>query len=155
MANKKSLKASGVLASLLYIVIGVLLLIFPGEALAWAMTIAGIVFVVFGALELLKKNWLGGIVSLLIGIMILVLGWKVAGIVLLILGIMIAVKGAISLIEVLKSKNKSLLSILFPCLTIICGVVLAFGNGLSIILTIGSILIILDGIFGLIASLKK
>ena len=155
MANKKSLKASGVLASLLYIVVGILLLIFPGKALSWAMTITGIVFVVFGALELLKKNWLGGLFSLIIGIVILVLGWKIAGIVLLVLGILIAVKGAISLIDVLKSKKKSLLQILFPCLTIICGVVLAFGNGLAIIMTIGAILIILDGLFGLIASLKK
>ena len=68
MAKKKSLKASGVLASLLYIVLGALLLIFPGEALKWAMTIAGVVFIVFGALELLKKNILGGVISLIIGI---------------------------------------------------------------------------------------
>ncbi len=155
MANKKSLKASGVLASLLYIVLGILLLVFPGEALKWAMTIAGIVFIVFGALELLKKNWLGGAVSLIIGILIVVFGLALTGIVLLVLGIMIAVKGAIALIDVLKNKNKSLLQILFPCLTIICGVVLAFGNGLNIVLMIGAILIILDGVFGLVASLKK
>ncbi|MBO5937891.1 MAG: DUF308 domain-containing protein [Clostridia bacterium] len=155
MANKKSLKASGVLASLLYIVIGALLLIFPGDALNWAMTIAGIVFVVFGALELLKKNWVGGVVSLVIGIVILVLGWTIAWIVLLVLGIMIAVKGAIALIDVLKSKEKGLLRILFPCLTIICGLFLAFGNAAEVVVMIGAILIILDGVFGLIASLKK
>lgn len=155
MANKKSLKSSGILASLLYIVVGALLLIFPGEAISWAMTIAGVVFVVFGALELLKKNWFGGMVSLLIGIAILVLGWTIAGIVLLVLGIMIAVKGAISLIEVFKSKNKGLLQILFPCLTIICGLFLAFGNAVETIVMIGAVLIIVDGLFGLIASLKK
>ena len=155
MANKKSLKANGILASLLYIVLGALLLIFPGEALKWAMTIAGIVFVVFGVLELLKKNFVGGVVSLIIGIVILVLGLTITWIVLLVLGIMIAIKGAIALIDVFKSKDKSLLRILFPCLTIVCGVILAFGNGLDIILMIGAILIILDGVFGLIASLKK
>ena len=155
MAKNTSKKDSGLLASILYILIGILLLIFRSEALGWAMTIAGIVFIVFGALELLKKNWVGGVVSLIIGILILVLGWTVAWIVLLVLGIMIAIKGAIALIDALKSKNKSLMSILFPALTIVCGVVLAFGNGLDSILIIGAILIILDGVFGLVASLKK
>ena len=155
MANKKSLMASGVLASLLYIVLGALLLIFPGEALSWAMTIAGIVFVVFGALELLKKNFVGVAFSLIIGIVILVLGWTIAWIVLLVLGIMIAVKGAIALIDVLKSKDKNLLRILFPCLTIVCGLFLAFGNAAEVVVMIAAILIILDGVFGLIASLKK
>ena len=155
MANKKSLKASGVLASLLYIVLGILLLIFPGEFLKWGMMIAGIGFIVFGALELLKKNFLGGAVSLIIGIAILVFGLALTGIVLLVLGILIAVKGAISLIDVFKSKDKGLLRILFPCLTIVCGIVLAFGNALDIVLMIGAILIILDGVFGLVASLKK
>ena len=155
MANKKSMKASGVLASLLYIVLGILLLVFPGEALKWAMTIAGVVFIVFGALELLKKNILGGAVSLIIGIVILVFGLALTGLVMLVLGILIAVKGALALLQVLKSKNKSLLSILFPCLTIVCGVLFAFGNGLDLVIMIGAILIILDGVFGLIASLKK
>ena len=155
MANKKSLMASGVLASLLYIVLGALLLIFTGEALSWAMTIAGIVFVVFGALELLKKNFVGVAFSLIIGIVILVLGWTIAWIVLLVLGIMIAVKGAIALIDVLKSKDKNLLRILFPCLTIVCGLFLAFGNAAEVVVMIAAILIILDGVFGLIASLKK
>ncbi len=152
---KKAKKDSGLLASLIYIVLGVLLLVFPGEFLKWGMMIAGIVFIVFGALELLKRNYFGGVVSLIIGIVILVLGWKIAEIVLLVLGIMIAVKGAIALIDVLKSKNKSLLRVLFPCLTIVCGIVLAFGNAAELVVMIAAILIILDGLFGVVAALKK
>ncbi len=155
MAKNTSKKDQGLFASLLYIVVGILLLIFRNEALSWAMTIAGIVFIVFGALELLKKNWLGGVVSLIIGIVILILGWAVVDIVLLVLGILVAIKGAMALIDVFKSKNKSLLRILFPCLTIVCGILLAFGNALEVMLIVGAILIILDGVFGLVASLKK
>ena len=154
MAKKSSINGGGIFTSLIYIVLGALLLLFPGEALKWAMMIAGIVFIVFGALELLKKNYIGGILSLIIGVAIMIFGLALTGLVMLVLGVLIAIKGALAVIAALKRKRKTLLSILFPCLTIVCGVVLAFGNALGTILMIGAILIILDGIFGLIASLK-
>ena len=60
MAKKNN---SELFASLLYILIGVLLVIFKSETIGWAMTIAGIFFIVSGALDLIKQNWaedLGG-----------------------------------------------------------------------------------------------
>ena len=53
---------SELFSSLLYIIIGVLLVIFRSETLEWAMTIAGIVFLISGILDLVKKNWTGGAV---------------------------------------------------------------------------------------------
>ena len=101
MAKKTN---SELFSSLLYIIIGVLLVIFRSQTLGWAMTIAGVVFVVSGILDLVKRNWVGGAVSLIIGILILILGWAAAQIVLLVLGILIAVKGVVALIDVLKRK---------------------------------------------------
>jgi len=157
MAKNTSKKDSGLLASILYILIGILLLIFRSEALGWAMTIAGIVFLVSGVLELIKKNWVGGAISAIIGIVILVLGWTIAWIVLLVLGIMIAFKGAVALIDVLKSSDRTALRLVFPILTIVCGLALAFAFGqlMDIMIIVGGILILIDGIFGLIAALKK
>ena len=152
MAKKSN---SELFASLLYIIIGVLLVIFRSQTLDWAMTIAGILFVVFGILELVKKNWVGGAISLLIGIVILVLGWTVAWLVLLVLGILIAIKGIIALVGVLQKKRKNALEIIFPILTIILGLMLAFGNGLDLIIVIVGVLLAIDGIIGLIGSLKK
>ena len=106
MAKKKN---SELISSLLYIIIGVLLMIFRSQTLGWAMTIAGVFFVVCGVLELVRQNWVGGAVSLIIGIAILVLGWLAATIVLLVLGILIAVKGVVALINVLKKKKPLLL----------------------------------------------
>ena len=57
MAKKKN---SEFFASLLYIIVGILLVIFRSQTLGWAMTIAGLVFVVSGALDLIKKNYTGG-----------------------------------------------------------------------------------------------
>ena len=152
MAKKTSSELS---SSLLYIIIGVLLVIFRSQTLGWAMTIAGVIFVVSGILDLVKQNWVGGAVSLIIGISILILGWAAAQIVLLVLGILIAIKGIVSLIDVLKKKRKSALMILYPILSIVVGLMLAFGNGLDIVIIIVGVLLIVDGVIGLLGSLKK
>lgn len=142
-------------SSLLYIIIGVLLMIFRTQTLGWAMTIAGIIFIVSGVLDLIKKNWVGGAVSLIIGIAILVLGWTAAQIVLLVLGILIAIKGILALIGVLKKANKNALEIVFPILSIVVGLMLAFGNGLGVMIIIVGALLTIDGVIGLAGSLKK
>jgi len=152
MAKKSN---SELFSSLLYIIIGVLLVIFRSQTLGWAMTIAGIFFVVSGILDLLKKNWAGGAVSLIIGIAILILGWVAAKIVLLVLGILIAIKGIVALINVLKKSKKNALEILFPVLSVVVGLMLAFGNALDIMIVIVGVLLAIDGIIGLVGSLKK
>ena len=156
MAKKKNSNSS-LITSILYIVIGILLLVFPGEALNLAMTIAGIVFIVSGILELIKKNIGGGIVSLIIGVAILVVGWVLTDIVMLVLGILIAIKGIIALVQALTQKKKKLLAILFPILTIVVGLLLglAWGSIAHIIMIVGGILLIVSGVLGLIGAIKK
>lgn len=142
-------------SSILYIIVGVLLIIFKDKTLNWAMTIAGIVFIVSGALDLIKKNWTGGAVSLIIGIAILVLGWLAATIVLLVLGILITIKGIVALVDVFKKDKKNALDFVFPALTAVVGLMLAFGNGIGIMIMIVGILLAIDGIIGLVGALKK
>jgi uncharacterized membrane protein HdeD (DUF308 family) len=122
--------------------------------LNWAMTIVGVIFVVSGIVELIKGHFIGGVVSLVIGVSVLVLGWTIAGIVLLILGILIIVKGVIALIETIVKRRKSIAQLLFPVITIVVGAVIAFGNGLDIAIMVGGILLIVDGIIGIIAALR-
>lgn len=146
---------SELFSSLLYIIIGVLLIVFKSETLEWAMTIAGIFFLISGVLDLVKKNWTGGAVSLIIGIAILVLGWLATAIVLLVLGILIAIKGIVALIDAFKKSKKNALDIVFPVLTVVVGLMLAFGNGLDVMIIIVGVLLAIDGVLGLIGSLKK
>ena len=142
--------------SILYIIIGLLLVIFKGETLNWAMTIAGAFFIISGALDIIKKkNYTGGGISLVIGIAIIVLGWLMAKIVLLVLGILIAVKGIVALVEIFKSSKPNALDIVFPALTVVVGLALAFGNALNPIIVITGILLAIDGALGLVGSLKK
>ena len=152
MAKKQN---SELFSSLLYIIIGVLLVVFRSQTLGWAMTIAGTFFVISGILDLVKRNWAGGAVSLIIGISILVLGWLAAAIVLLVLGILIAVKGIVALIDVLKKSRKNALDILFPVISVVVGIMLAFGNGLDIMIVIVGALLAIDGVIGLLGFLKK
>lgn len=152
MAKKTN---SELFSSLLYIIIGVLLVVFRSQTLGWAMTVAGVVFVISGILDLVKSNFAGGAVSLIIGIAILVLGWVAAQIVLLVLGILIAVKGLVALINVFKKSRKNALEIVFPVLTIVVGLMLAFGNALDIFIVITGVLLAIDGVLGLLGSLKK
>jgi uncharacterized membrane protein HdeD (DUF308 family) len=146
---------SELFSSILYIVVGVLLAIFKSQTLGWVMTFVGVFFVVCGVLELVKRNWTGGAVSLGIGIAILVLGWLAAKIVLLVLGILIAVKGVMALIDVFKKENKNALEIVFPILTVVVGLALAFGNGFDILITIIGVLLAIDGVLGLVGCLKE
>ena len=152
MATKKN---SELFSALLYIVLGILLVIFRAQTLNWAMTIAGIFFIVSGVLDLVKKNYTGGAVSLIIGIAILVLGWIATTIVILVLGILIAIKGIVALIDVLNKKSKNVLEIIYPILSIVVGLMLAFGNALDIMIIIVGVLLIVDGAIGLIGSVKK
>ena len=153
MATKKT--NAELFSAVLYLVIGLLLVIFRTQTLGWAMTIAGVVFVVAGVLDIVKKNMVGGAVSLIIGIAILVLGWVATAIVLLVLGILIAIKGIIALINILQRKKKNALDLVFPVLTVVVGLLLAFGNGLDIMIVIVGILMAVDGVIGLVSSLQK
>lgn len=153
MAKSKKTN-SELFSSLLYILIGALLIIFRSQTLGWAMTVAGVIFVICGVLDVCKKNFASGAVSLIIGIVILILGWTVAHIVLLVLGIMITIKGMVALYEALKKKKKRLPEILYPILSIVTGLMLAFGNGLDIMIIIVGALLIVDGVIGLIGSKK-
>ncbi len=152
---KKNFFDTNLFSSILYIILGVLLMVFPGEALSWAMTIAGIFFIISGVLELIKKNWFGGAISLIIGIVILVLGWTLVWLVLLVLGVLVAIKGIIALIDALKRSKKNFLSILFAILTIVVGIVIAFGNALPIVVIVAGILLVINGVLGLVSALKK
>lgn len=152
MAKKKN---SELISALLYIIIGALLVVFKESTLGWAMTIAGIIFIISGVLDLVRQNFAGGAISLIIGIAILVLGWLAVEIVLLVLGILIAVKGVVALLAIFKRKHNNALDVIFPVLTIAVGVMLAFGNGLGMMIMITGILLIIDGILGLIGALKK
>ena len=146
---------SELITSILYILIGAILAIFRSQTLGWAMTIAGILFIVFGILDLVRTNLGSGAISLIIGIAILVLGWTITEIVLLVFGILIALKGVVAFVDALQAHKKNLLHFIFPVISVVIGLMLAFGNGLDTIILVAGILLAVDGLFGLFSALFK
>lgn len=146
----------GITTPVLYIVLGVLLAVFRSQMLNWAMTLAGLFFIITGIIDVSKKRAFSGALNLIIGIAILVLGWALTNIVLLVLGVLIALKGFVEFLGVmkLKKKKRSLLKIAFPVLTMVVGLGLAFGNTLDYIIIAVGVILIIDGILGIIGAKK-
>lgn len=146
---------SELITSLLFILIGVLLVVFRDRTLGLVMTVAGAIFLISGVLELLKNNWTGGAVSLIIGLSIIVFGWILTEIVILVFGILIALKGLVALIDELRKFKKNALDITFAVLTIVIGLLLAFGELLSIMIAIAGVMLMFNGIVRLISAATK
>ena len=151
MAKKSKMNVS---SPILYIILGALLVIFKAQMLNWAMTIAGIFFAVTGIIDLVKGRTSTGAINLVIGILILILGNTILNVVLIVLGILIAVKGVVDLLEVLKRKKSNALQVVFPVISIVVGIALAFGNLLGDLIVIIGVLLIIDGVLGLIGAKK-
>ena len=143
------------ISSLLYILVGVLFIVLRDQALSFAMTIAGVLFLIFGVFDLLKNNWTGGAVSLIIGLSIIIFGWVLTEIVILVFGILIALKGTVALIDELRRSKKNIVDIVFAALTIVIGLLLAFGELLSIMIAIAGVMLMFSGIVKLINSSVK
>lgn len=152
MAKKSN---SELISALLYLIVGVLLVVFQSRTIGWMMTIAGVFFVVCGILDLVKSNWGSGAVSLIIGITILVLGWLVTEIVLLVLGILIAIKGVVALVNAITASRKNVLNFIFAILTIVIGAMLAFGNGLNVLIVIAGAMLIFNAVVGIVGAVAK
>lgn len=155
MPKKIDLKNSELLSSVILILVGLLLAIFRDGVLQWAMTAAGVVFVVFGIIDVVRKNWVNGAASIIIGAAIIVLGWTLVSIVLIVLGVLLAIKSIISLYEMVKFKNKNVMELVYAICGIFLGILLAFGNLLSVLILIAGILLIVDGAIGIYGELTK
>ena len=151
MAKKSSLNLS---SPILYIILGALLMIFKSQMLSWAMTIAGIAFVVMGIVDVVKGRTKSGIVNLALGAIILIVGWTILSIVLIVLGVLVAAKGVMDLLDVLKSKKRNALGVVFAALTIAIGVALVFGNFLGNLIWVIGLLLVIDGVLGLLGAKK-
>lgn len=149
----KSFKDVAFITSVIYIVLGLLLAVFKGNVISWAMTVAGVLLIIFGVLGIVKGKTLYGVIGLVIGILIVVCGWTIVDIAITVLGVLVAVKGVVDLIEALKVK-KNTLPIVYAALTILAGVLLAVAKWLVFdwFFIVVGVLLIVDGIFGLLGK---
>lgn len=151
MANSSKKVSNGVVYALLYIVLGVLFIVFKSGMLNWLMTIAGIVFIALGIFDIIKKRLTQGIIETVIGVVIIVGGWLFVEIVLLVFGALLIVKGVTDLIKACQSKSKDFSKILCAVITAIVGILLVVAKWVPLdwfFIVLGAVFII-DGLFAL------
>ena len=151
MANSSKKVSNGVVYALLYIVLGVLFIVFKSGMLNWLMTIAGIVFIALGIFDIIKKRLTQGIIETVIGVVIIVGGWLFVEIVLLVFGALLIVKGVTDLIKACQSKSKDFSKILCAVITAIVGILLVVAKWVTLdwfFIVLGAVLII-HGLFAL------
>jgi hypothetical protein len=157
MAKKSNSKLKANITSpLLYIALGLLFIIFKAETLNWVITLAGAFFILSSIVDFIRGMNFSAAVNLFIGVVILVLGNTILDIVLIVLGLLIALKGLLELLVVMKMKKKkrNVLLVIFPVLTMVLGIALAFGNLLGNLIMILGVLLVIDGVLGLLGAKK-
>lgn len=151
MAKSKKHVGNNVVYALLYILIGVLFIVFKNSILGWLMTIAGVVFIALGVLDILHKNITLGVIEAVIGIVIILGGWLFVEIVLIIFGALLIVKGATDLIKQLQGR-KNTVKIIVAVLTIAVGILLIVSKWVALewFFVLLGIMFIINGAFALL-----
>lgn len=156
MAKSSSKVTNNVVYALLYVIVGILFIVFKSGMLNWLMTIIGVVFIALGVYDIIKKKITNGIIEAAIGVVVIVGGWVFVEIVLIVFGALLIVKGVTDLISLFKG-SKNVVSIIVAILTIALGVLLIVSKWVALdwmFIVIG-IVFIVEGAFSLFSERKK
>lgn len=156
MAKSSSKVTNNMVYALLYVIVGILFIVFKSGMLNWLMTIIGVVFIALGVYDIIKKKITNGIIEAAIGVVVIVGGWVFVEIVLIVFGALLIVKGATDLISLFKG-SKNVVSIIVAILTIALGVLLIVSKWVALdwmFIVIG-IVFIVEGAFSLFSERKK
>lgn len=151
MAKSKKHVSNNVVYALLYILIGVLFIVFKSSMFNWLMAIVGVVFIALGVIDILHKNLTNGIIEAVIGIVIILGGWLFLEIVFIVFGALLIVKGAMDLVKQFQGK-RDVVKIIIAILTIALGILLIVSKWVVLewfFIVIG-VAFILDGAFALL-----
>lgn len=123
MAKTTKKVSDSVMYAVLYILIGIMFIVFQRSMLNWLLTIAGVVFIALGIYDIIKKNMTNGIIEAVIGIVIILGGWLFVEIVLIVFGALLAVKGISDLIAAFQG-TRNVMNIIVAILTLVVGILL-------------------------------
>ena len=150
---KKSLSSNILLTALLYILVGVMFIVFRGSLLKWGLTIIGALAIIYGIFLIANKQVVAGIIYMLVGIAVILGAWLYFGYVILVIGAVMIVRGIIDLIQASKKKSHAM-AIVVAILTIIVGILLIVSKWVVLdwfFIIVGAVLIV-DGILVLIGK---
>jgi len=167
----KKLRTNSILSSILMILVGIFLFVYPGRTLDLAVRIVGIALLVLGAVGILsyvlggKKD--GGAAALTApvlaaaaGLVLLIAPGFVLSILPFVAGVLIVITGASRLLEALTLRRRggsgAPLAILLSVVTILLGIVIIFNpfKTLSLLVKVLGVIVIYTGVSGLLIAAK-
>lgn len=156
MASKKSkLVANALIFALIYILLGVLFLIFKGAVARWCVIAIGVLLIVQGVLDMTNRRLVQGILEAAIGVLAIVFAAAITKYAILVLGVILLVWAVLRLFD---SSSKGPLTFLYIIGAIVVGVLMIvqpFTAADWFFIVLG-VLLIIEGVLCLIpASARK
>lgn len=156
MASKKSnLVANALIYALIYILLGVLFLIFKAAVAVWCVYALGVLLIVQGVLDMVNRRLVQGILEAAIGVLAIVFAAVITKYAILVLGIILLIWAVLRLFD---STRKGPLTLLYIVGAIVVGVLMIvqpFTAADWFFIVLG-ILLIIEGVLCLIpASARK
>ena len=156
MASKKSKTVSNALIyALVYILIGVLLLIFKAAVAVWCVVAIGVLLIVQGVLDMVNRRLVQGILEAAIGVLAIVFAAAITKYAIMVLGIVLLVWAVLRLFD---NSRKGPLALLYIVSAIVVGVlmIVAAFKVLDWFFIVIGILLIIEGVLCLVpASTRK
>ena len=162
MKKRRNNSSNELLTAAALIIIGLLFIMFKGGVISIAMSLIGITLIVLGILDVLRQRVVSGIVKLVFAALVMLAGWLFITLALYVLGAFLLIAGAGQLVALSKLKFKKLtlgvaMHFVQPIIYILVAICLFFNQGGAInwVFTVSGILLLVDGIVGLIGALDK
>lgn len=165
---KKS-KLGSIVSTLVLIVLGVILLVHPGDTLNLAVRLVGVALILVGAVgvvtQLVKKedksvfSIIVGLIEIVVGIIVLAAPTFVVSLFPIIVGIVVALYGISDLVAAVQLKKAGAnngWALILAAITVLLGIILIFNpfKTLTTLIRVIGIVLIYKGVTGLIIRLK-
>jgi uncharacterized membrane protein HdeD (DUF308 family) len=162
MKKRRNNSSNELLTAVALVVIGLLFIMFKGGVISIAMSLIGITLIVLGILDVMRSRVVLGVVKLVLAALVMLAGWLFITLALYVLGAFLLVAGVGQLVALSKLKFKKLtigvaMHFVQPIIYILVAICLFFNQGGAIdwVFTVSGILLLVDGIVGLIGALDK
>lgn len=157
--KNKSTRNNKLIAALVSIVLGLMFIIFKGEVINIAMTIIGAVAIIMAIIDFVHKETVPGVLKAIIGVCVIVFGWVFVDIALYVIAGILILLGITQIVSAVKNADnvgsfQKVAGFIIPVASLASGICLFFNQGgtISWIFTAAGILLMVQGVLGLINS---
>lgn len=150
-------KKENMISSVIFILLGVMLMIMKGGIISLMLTFLGITALVLGVLDMIDHRTNSGVVKIVIGLCIIIFGWMFVNLAFYILAAVLLLQGISQIVNISKfspvnlTMKERIIIYFKPAVNVLAGACLLFNQGGTIgwIFWVVGILMVVEGILGL------